>query len=41
MDNLVTLITVLIIIAIIAAIIIAAAVFLSGRRPTGTWAKQE
>ena len=41
MDNLVTLITVQIIIAIIAAIIIAAAVFLSGRRPRVTWQKEE
>lgn len=41
MDNLVTLITVQIIIAIIAAIIIAAAVFLSGRKPGVTWQKEE
>ena len=40
MDNLITLITVLVILVIIAAIIIAAAVFLSGRRPTGTWTKE-
>ena len=34
MDNLITLITVQIVVAIIAALIIAAAVFLAGRRPT-------
>jgi len=34
MDNLITLITVQIVVAIIAALIIAAAVFLTGRRPT-------
>jgi hypothetical protein len=41
MNNLVTLLTVQIVIAIIAAIIIAAAVFLSGRRPGVTWQKEE
>jgi len=34
MDNLITLITVQIVVAIVAALIIAAAVFLTGRRPT-------
>lgn len=41
MSTLVTLITVQILIAIIAAVIIAAAVFLSGRRPGVTWQKEE
>ncbi len=40
MDNLITLFTVQIVIAIIAALIIAAAVFLSGRRSGVTWQKE-
>lgn len=40
MNTLVSLFTVQIIVAIIAAIIIAAAVFLSGRRPEATWQKE-
>lgn len=42
LDNIVTLLTLVAILAIISAIIIAAAVFLSGRRPAGvTWQKEE
>jgi hypothetical protein len=42
MDNIVTLLTLVAILAIISAIIIAAAVFLSGRRPAGaTWQKED
>lgn len=41
MDNIVTLLTVASILAIISAIIIAAAIFLSGRRPRVTWQKEE
>jgi hypothetical protein len=42
LDNMVTLLTLLSILAIISAIIVAAAVFLSGRRPAGvTWQKEE
>lgn len=40
MDNVITLFTIQIIIAIIAALIIAAAVFLSGRRSGVAWQKQ-
>ena len=40
MDNVITLFTVQIVIAIIAALIIAAAVFLSGRRSGVTWQKE-
>jgi len=41
MDNVVLLLSVGAILAIISAIIIAAAVFLSGRRPGVTWQKEE
>lgn len=41
MDNIVTLLTVTSILAIISAIIIAAAIFLSGRRPRVSWHKEE
>ena len=42
LDNIVTLLTLVAILAIISAIIIAAAVFLSGRRPAGvTWQKED
>jgi hypothetical protein len=41
MDNIVTLLTIVAILAIISAIVIAAAVFLSGRRPSVTWQKEE
>jgi hypothetical protein len=41
MDNIVLLLSVGAILAIISAIIIAAAVFLSGRRPGVTWQKEE
>jgi hypothetical protein len=41
MNNLLMLVTVQIIVAFIAAIIVAAAVFLSGRRPGVTWQKEE
>jgi len=41
LDNIVMLLTVVAILAIISAIIIAAAVFLSGRRPGVTWQKEE
>jgi len=41
MDNIVVLLTVVAILAIISAIIIAAAVFLSGRRPGVAWQKEE
>jgi len=41
MDNVVLLLSVGAILAIVSAIIIAAAVFLSGRRPGVTWQKQE
>jgi hypothetical protein len=42
LDNIVTLLTLVAILAIISAVIIAAAVFLSGRRPAGvTWQKEE
>ena len=41
LDNIVTLLTLVAILAIISAIIVAAAVFLSGRRPAGvTWQKE-
>lgn len=41
MDNIVTLLTVTAILAIVSAIIIAAAVFLSARRPSTMWKKEE
>jgi len=41
LDNIVMLLTVVAILAIIGAIIIAAAVFLSGRRPGVTWQKEQ
>jgi hypothetical protein len=42
LDNIVTLLTLVAILAIISAIIVAAAVFLSGRRPAGvTWQKEQ
>ena len=41
MDNMVLLLTVGAVLAIIAALIIAAAIFLSGRRPRAMWTKQE
>jgi len=40
MDNIVLLLTVVAILAIISAVIIAAAVFLSGRKPGVTWQKE-
>jgi uncharacterized membrane protein len=41
MDNIVTLLTLVAILAVISAIIVAAAIFLSGRRPGSTWQKEE
>ncbi len=41
LDNIVMLLTVVAILAIIGAIIVAAAIFLSGRRPGVTWQKEE
>lgn len=41
LDNIVVLLTVGAILAIISAIIVAAAIFLSGRRPGVTWQKEE
>lgn len=41
MDNIVMLLTVGAVLAIIAALIIAAAVFLSGRRPRAMWTKEQ
>lgn len=41
MDNIVTVLTILAILAIVSAIVVAAAIFLQGRRSGVTWAKEE